>query len=49
MRESGKLEEDHLSVEVKYDPSFDMDLKMFSHEAIFKQKIKVLSEKRILP
>ena len=27
--------------EVKFDPSFNMDLTMFSHEAIFKQKIKV--------
>ena len=30
--------------EVKFDPSFNMDLTMFSHEAIFKQMIKVLSE-----
>lgn len=30
--------------EVKFDPSFDMDLTMFSHEAVFKQKIKVLSQ-----
>ncbi len=30
--------------EVKFDPSFNLDLNMFSHEAIFKQKIKVLSE-----
>ena len=30
--------------EVKYDASFDMDLKMFSHEAIFKQRIKILTE-----
>ena len=29
--------------ETKYDPSFDMDLKMFSQEAVFKQRIKVLS------
>jgi thiol:disulfide interchange protein DsbD len=29
--------------EVKFDPSFNMDLTMFSHEAIFKQKIKVLT------
>jgi len=30
--------------EVKFDPSFNMDLTMFSHKAIFKQKIKVLSQ-----
>jgi thiol:disulfide interchange protein len=30
--------------EVKFDPSFNMDLTMFSDEAIFKQKIKILSE-----
>jgi len=30
--------------EVKFDPSFNMDLTMFSHEAIFKQKIKVISQ-----
>lgn len=30
--------------EVKFDPSFNMDLTMFSHEAIFKQKIKVLTQ-----
>ncbi len=30
--------------EVKFDPSFNMDLTMFSHEAVFKQKIKVLSQ-----
>jgi len=30
-------------MEVKYDPSFDMDLKMYSHEAVFKQRIRVLS------
>jgi thiol:disulfide interchange protein DsbD len=30
--------------EVKFDPSFNMDLTMFSHEAIFKQKIRVLSQ-----
>jgi thiol:disulfide interchange protein DsbD len=29
--------------EVKFDPSFNMDLTMFSHEAVFRQKIKVLS------
>lgn len=28
--------------EVKYDASFDMELKMFSHEAVFKQKIRLL-------
>ncbi len=30
-------------VEVKYDPSFNMDLKMYSREAIFKQKIIIES------
>jgi thiol:disulfide interchange protein len=30
--------------EVKHDPSFNMDLTMFSHEAVFRQKIRVLSE-----
>jgi thiol:disulfide interchange protein DsbD len=30
--------------EVKYDPSFNMDLIMFSHEAIFRQKIKIIEE-----
>jgi len=30
--------------EVKFDPSFNMDLTMFSHEAIFKQRIKVLTQ-----
>ena len=30
--------------EVKFDPSFNMDLTMFSHEAVFRQKIRVLSE-----
>ena len=30
-------------VEEKYDASFDMDLKMFSNEAVFRQKIRVLS------
>lgn len=29
--------------EVKYDPSFNMDLKMFSKEAIFKQRIVLLT------
>ncbi len=29
-------------VEVKYDPSFDMDLRMFSEEAVFKQRIRIL-------
>ena len=29
--------------EVKYDPSFDMELRMFSHEAVFKQRIRILS------
>lgn len=30
--------------EVKYDQSFQMKLKLFSHKAVFKQKIKLLSE-----
>jgi thiol:disulfide interchange protein len=30
--------------EVKFDPSFNIDLTMFSHEAVFRQKIRVLSE-----
>ena len=29
--------------QVKYDPSFDMDLKMFSNEAVFKQRIRLLT------
>lgn len=29
--------------EVKYDPSFGMELRMFSNEAVFKQKVKVLA------
>jgi thiol:disulfide interchange protein DsbD len=29
--------------EVKFDPSFGIDLKMFSQEAVFKQRIKILS------
>ncbi len=32
-------------VEVIFDQSFGLELKMFSHEAIFKQKIKVLTDK----
>ncbi len=30
--------------EVKHDPSFDLDLKMFSHEAEFRQTVIVLSD-----
>ncbi len=29
--------------EVKYDPSFGMDLTMFSNEAVFKQRIRILT------
>lgn len=38
----GKVEEIS-EAEVKHDPSFGMDLKMFSKEAVFKQKVKILS------
>jgi thiol:disulfide interchange protein len=34
--------------EVKHDPSFNMDLKMFSKEAIFKQRIVLLTDKDFL-
>jgi thiol:disulfide interchange protein len=34
--------------EVKYDPSFNMDLKMFSKEAIFKQRIVLLTDQDFL-
>ena len=30
--------------EVKHDASFDMDLKMFSNEAVFKQRIRILTD-----
>ena len=39
----GKVEE-ITEPEVKFDPSFNMDLTMFSHEAVFRQKIRVLSD-----
>jgi thiol:disulfide interchange protein DsbD len=29
--------------EVKYDPTFGMELRMFSNEAVFKQKIKIIA------
>ena len=34
--------------EVKYDQSFQMRLKLFSHKAVFKQKIKLLSEGTVI-
>jgi thiol:disulfide interchange protein DsbD len=37
----GKVEEIS-EAEVKYDPSFDMDLRMFSDEAVFKQRVRLL-------
>jgi len=33
--------------EVKYDASFEIDLKMFSHEAVFKQRIILLSDQPV--
>ena len=39
----GEVEEITVA-EVKFDPSFNMDLTMFSNEAIFKQKIKAISQ-----
>ena len=33
--------------EVKYDASFDLDLKMFSHEAEFRQKIEITGDKPV--
>ena len=39
---SGKTEEGKPLIE--YDKNFDMDLKYFEHEAVFKQKINVLSK-----
>jgi len=30
-----------------YDSSFDMEVKMFSHKAVFKQKIRILSQENL--
>lgn len=35
--------EDLTEPEIKYDPFFDMELPLFSNEALFRQKIKILS------
>jgi len=36
--------EENGEVEKAYDPNFEMELKWFSHEVVFTQKIKILTE-----
>jgi len=39
----GKVTEDTSSVIQEYDPNFEMELKFYANQAVFKQKVKVLS------
>ncbi len=39
----GKVTEDVTSVIEEYDPNFEMKLKFYANEAVFKQKVKVLT------
>jgi thiol:disulfide interchange protein DsbD len=40
---TGKVTEDVASVIEEYDPNFEMKLKFYANEAVFKQKVKVLT------
>ncbi len=44
---AGEVIEESEAIE-EYDPNFEMVLKYFGHEAIFKQKAKLLTDKRIV-
>ncbi len=39
----GKVTEDTSAVIQEYDPNFEMELKFYANQAVFKQKVKVLS------
>jgi len=41
----GTVTEDTSKVIEEYDPNFEMTLKFYAHEAVFKQKVKILSPK----